>query len=414
MSNSATNFTYFSGNTLAWNATELNSRSVVPIAGTLKNLYIRLGAAPTAGKSFAFTVEKNGSDSTITCTVSDANTSCNDTTHTLSLAAGDTISIKSVPSGTPTAPTTMQIGVVFSATTSTDAVLLGSTRSANLSNTTTQYDYLGGAGSPNATLNLRDAPAPVSGVIDKLYVELSGTPGAGTGYTFTVLKNGVSSGITCDVTGTNTTCNDTTHTSSIAADDLLSIQLSVQSGTPTARLARWAVRWVPDTLGEIILLHNDANSPNTAGAVRYSQISSGSQGWNSTEPATNSIMPGSYTLKKWHIQLNTDPSPGSYTFKSRKNTADGNLSVTISSGSTSGSDGSNSDSLVATDILDTSSVSASSPASSISKWGIVLLDPNAPTPTPTSTPTATPTNTPTPTPTPVTAARLLPLLGVGQ
>lgn len=426
-SNSATNYTYVYGNSGSWNATEVNVRSIVPIAGSFKNLRIIHDAAPTSGKSFAYTVVKNGSDTGITCTIANANTSCTDlVTSPVSFAAGDTVSVKSVPSGTPTQPTTMQIGLVFSATTATDAIIIGNTRTTSLSNTTTQYGLLGGAQSPSATLNLRDSVAPTSGTIDKLYVELAGTPGVGTGYTFTVWKNGATTNITCDVTGTGTTCNDTTHSTSVAADDTLAIQFSVQSGTPTARVARWGVRWVPDTAGEIIVLNNGATSPNTGGATRYSPPAGGSQSWNTTEPATNVVIPGSYTLKKWHIKLNTDPSPGSYTFKSRKNSADGGQSFTISSGSTSNTPDSSTDSLVAGDILDSSAVSASSPASSVSKWGWVFLDPNGvptPTPTPTNTPTATPTNTPTPTPTAtptvtptatVEPAGGLPMMGVGS
>lgn len=415
-SNAATNFSYIGSNSFSWDATEANRRSVVPAAGTLKSLYIAHNTAPTAGRSFAYTIQKNGADTSLNCTISDTATTCNDTIDTVSFAAGDTLSIKSVPSGTPVAPATMQISAVFS-TVGSDGIILSGTRGTNLSTTATQYGNLQGNGSPNATLNLRDAPVPVAGTFDRLYVELTGSPGVGTGYTFTVLKNGVATALVCSVTGTNTTCNDTVDTVSVVADDLLAMQLSIQSGTPTARIARWGIRWTPSTAGENIFLNNGGTSGNTAGADRWSPPGGGTQSWNSPEPPTHVIIPGSFTSQKWRIQLNTAPGgTATWTFRSRKNVANGNQSVVISGVATSGSDMVNSDSLVAGDLFNASSVSANTPASGVSKWGWVLLDPNAsptPTPTPTATPTITPTATPTATPT-VPPNGGLSTLGIGS
>src|SRR5215510_9791291 len=45
-------------------------RTVVPRAGTIKNLFAAVSAAPGASKSWAFTVRKNGVDQSLTCTIS--------------------------------------------------------------------------------------------------------------------------------------------------------------------------------------------------------------------------------------------------------------------------------------------------------------------------------------------------------
>jgi hypothetical protein len=79
---------------------------VVPDAGTVKNLYCVLSAAPNgAGKSYTMTVLKNGSATGApNCQVANAATTCNDTSTTLSVAAGDTLGpIQCVPANTPTA-----------------------------------------------------------------------------------------------------------------------------------------------------------------------------------------------------------------------------------------------------------------------------------------------------------------------
>lgn len=92
----------------ALNTTEY--RFVVPHGATVKNLYARVGTAPGAGQGVAITVRKNGSDQTLTCTITDTNTSANDTTHSFSVAAGDDISIKAVTTATGT-PVDMTIGL---------------------------------------------------------------------------------------------------------------------------------------------------------------------------------------------------------------------------------------------------------------------------------------------------------------
>lgn len=89
----ATNYVGAIGN----NAVEANVRMVAPVAGTLRNLYVVADAAPGAGQTFIYTVRKNGADDTITCTLSGAAaTTGNDTTHTDSVAAGDTFDVKVV------------------------------------------------------------------------------------------------------------------------------------------------------------------------------------------------------------------------------------------------------------------------------------------------------------------------------
>ncbi|MBC7076299.1 MAG: hypothetical protein H5T98_09600 [Syntrophomonadaceae bacterium] len=72
----------------------------VSVPGTLKNMYANSSGAPGAGQSFAYTLFKNGAAQTLTCTISDPNTSANDTTNTVTVAPGDKIAIRCVTSAT--------------------------------------------------------------------------------------------------------------------------------------------------------------------------------------------------------------------------------------------------------------------------------------------------------------------------
>lgn len=66
----------------------------VPFGGTLKNLYVKVGVTGVNASSGATTVFVNGSATSITCTIGNTLTTCNDPTRTATIAAGSTLSIR--------------------------------------------------------------------------------------------------------------------------------------------------------------------------------------------------------------------------------------------------------------------------------------------------------------------------------
>lgn len=64
----------------------------MPITCTAQKLYVTASAAGGAAGSGKVTLNKNGTPDALTCTMG-TGTSCNDTTHTVSLTAGDTFSL---------------------------------------------------------------------------------------------------------------------------------------------------------------------------------------------------------------------------------------------------------------------------------------------------------------------------------
>lgn len=71
------------------NALALATRTV-----TARNLYCHLGTAPGGVDTATITVRKNAADQPLTCTITGAGTSCNDTVNTFAVAAGDRLSMK--------------------------------------------------------------------------------------------------------------------------------------------------------------------------------------------------------------------------------------------------------------------------------------------------------------------------------
>lgn len=74
------------------------TRTVVFRGGTVQNLYVVTDVANSTSATNTYTVMKNGSAQTITCSITHAS-SCNDTTHTFTVSQGDMIGIKIVTDG---------------------------------------------------------------------------------------------------------------------------------------------------------------------------------------------------------------------------------------------------------------------------------------------------------------------------
>lgn len=87
--------TYFN---TATNVGEAQIWGIAPIAGHLKNLYISSSAAPGASQSYTFTLRINTNGQTLTCSISGAATTCNDTSHSVAIAAGQTYDFQVVTS----------------------------------------------------------------------------------------------------------------------------------------------------------------------------------------------------------------------------------------------------------------------------------------------------------------------------
>lgn len=76
----------------------VNEWALVKSSGTAQNLVCHLTAAPAGGYNRVFTVRQNEADTAITCTITDTATNCSDTTHTVTITAGDRVAYKEVAS----------------------------------------------------------------------------------------------------------------------------------------------------------------------------------------------------------------------------------------------------------------------------------------------------------------------------
>lgn len=83
-----------------FDATEANARMPMVRAVVLVGLRMKTGGSPGSGKSYVFTVRKNGVATAITASIANAATTANDLTHAVAFDAGDELSLEADPSTT--------------------------------------------------------------------------------------------------------------------------------------------------------------------------------------------------------------------------------------------------------------------------------------------------------------------------
>jgi len=236
----SSNVDWGSMNPGAWSS--IQDLTLFPYAGTLYNLRARIVTAPGAGTSRTITVQKNGSSpaGTLACTISDAAVTGSDDANSVSVAAGDYVTFHHTYSGAPANAGGIGASMKFVPTTSGMTFVSYTGHGYTPSTSATSYAPVSWCGnqSPGAAItNYRCRTRAMT--LKNLYVRLNASPGAGKSYAFTILKNGVATGLSVTIADSATTGNDTDDVS-VSDGDILSMEI-VPSGTPTARIAHWSV-----------------------------------------------------------------------------------------------------------------------------------------------------------------------------
>ena len=273
-------------------ATELNTEEYVSATGTLSGLRLEVATAPDNGAgvdSYQWTLRLNtgaGANNTdLTCTISDAETTCTDLVNTVSVTAGDLINVSLTPSNTP-ALTIMSWSLIFTGTAAGDTLLLATNGATTDNSATTYHVITGSISAGNAVGTDAQQIMPLAGTLKNLYVKLSaapGTAGSGRAFDMTVLINGSTSGITCEIFETATTCTDLVNTASVSPGDLVDMT-RVRTGNPAASGSRYGLTLTATTAGEFPILASLDGGTESATLVTYRfSMNSGNSGASTTE-----------------------------------------------------------------------------------------------------------------------------------
>ena len=213
-----------------WNTSDgltiSNDKFMASTTGNLKNIRVVLDTAPGSGTNYVFTVRLNAADTALACTISDAATSCTNSTDTVSIIGGDVLTFSSTPSGSP-ATVFVKWTLVFDGTTAQEGIFSGYGGGAG---TITKYSFPDGP----SLLSIEDENhqlMPLNGTLKNLYVRTHCD--VINPWVFTLRVNGVSTALTCTLT--SFTCSNTTDSISVVAGDLISLEVDPDAGCSARR-----------------------------------------------------------------------------------------------------------------------------------------------------------------------------------
>ena len=231
--------------------TETLANMVVPTGGTIKNLYVKLSVAPSVGDTRVITVRQNEATTLLVVSITGTATTGNNTSTSLTVAAGDRICIESSVLVTP-ADSAISAGVTFVADNAGEFIIPAS-NSDDFATASTEYmSVTSGNGLDEAT------EANVSGVTDdititKAYVQLSGAPDSGNDYTFDLRRDTSSPGLQVIVSDAETADN-ATGSVTFTAGQLIATQI-VPNSSPTARTGMVSyLATIAETARRVILM----------------------------------------------------------------------------------------------------------------------------------------------------------------
>lgn len=218
----------------SFSTTESQRYMVMPCAGTIKHLWVRLNTGVGAGNTRTFDVSINGSSvgsPAVTFSDGDADTK-GDATTEIAVVAGDTVSIRHTLTGTPTASIAAW-GLGFIPDTPGDFVIVA--RPSMPSGTDTRYVGACGAQGATSTEGETQTIGRSDYTLKAAYIKTSAAVGGGKSYDINFREDGAPCPTTfnMNISGAAQTTDNVTGENFTPGDNSLYDWEIVAAGTPT-------------------------------------------------------------------------------------------------------------------------------------------------------------------------------------
>jgi hypothetical protein len=303
-------------------------------AGTFSNLYLRVTASTTVNP-IIFTVRKNGADTAMTITIPAGATGVfEDTTHSFSINAGDKVNYKTAASTTGTISISV-MSIIFDATTNCVSKLVADgypVATASVS----RFTVISGAVSATSTSGTicNNTIRKIATVKNhSTYVSANART---TDTSFFIRKNTTNTAITIVYANIETGLKqDTTHTDTTTADDVLDYRIVTGAGTETLTVDFNAIELEHPTHGLISASSMGASADQIAnfGETWYMAVGGSTQIFSSSINARQKAR-ADFNISELTFRANVNTLDGATTLTLLKNNVDTALTVTMAAGST--------------------------------------------------------------------------------
>lgn len=347
-----------SGPGLPATTTEAAARLQIPVAGTLGNLSFKASTSSHT-TDVPITVRVAGSDTAITITVVAGTTSTYSTSNTASVNANDTTTIAAdFGAGTGTLVSTFSLGFTPASGTVSSFCASDNATGTTWSGTGPLTFYAPPAGQMTATTSSTIGAAQIT-------VPLAGTANSLEGYCVTNTRT-TDSTATFNVAGSDTSLVitfpngvngsfqiDSSHTSAVAANDLVTCKIGLGTGTGNFVLTALGFWLTATTEGESACAAAAiAGSSLAAVTTDYNAIAGRYGGMSTTNTARTIPICSAATFSKMSVFVLTNASITDATAQFANNTTIGAQTVTLTAGVNGATyqDGSHSDAVVSGDL----------------------------------------------------------------
>lgn len=362
----ATQYAGLSAGGNSWSATEAAVAQPMPFDAVISVTRVCLSGASGTG-SRAFTIRKNAVDTTVTTTITNATCSA-DTTNSVSVSAGDRVSLKQVTTGTLNSVRIMW-AIKIKATNIQEFPILMTGFSQVGAGGTRYHDLQGNSGG-QFTEQYTEYIFPTAGTVDRMFVQTDVNSVTST-FVTTLRKNNADTALTASVAAGASTASDTSNSVAVVAGDIATIKF-VNNGSASTR-GNVGMRFRPTIDGESIATYN-SNSNLAQATTQYSTAMGGGIALDSTEANIKQLVLAG-TIKKLRGKTYSNLGGVGQTMitKLRKNAVDTLLSCTIDTGSAACSDSSNEIAVVDDDMINFIYTSSATAGSSQPYSGIVIV-----------------------------------------
>ena len=371
LNNAATEYTWLAGGTV-WGTLETEYGQLVSTPGTIDRLIVKLDGVAGAGKTWTFTIMKNGSPTALTCSIGgDTDTEGEDTSHTVSVSAGNRLTLRSTSSGSPTARNaTWCFG--FSGDIAKESLFLGYCDAYKLQS---RFSGIAGLFVSSADEDNDYQRIPVAGKIKNLFVQMLQAPGTGAeAYKYTLRLNKVSTNLTATITGTDKTGNNTINEVAVTADDKVGLYIEPLNSPDKSTVVFFGFTFVADTDGESCVLGGQVTSPSV-NDVSFTSITSSGVAFVSDE-TTAFQLTRPCLLKNLYVEVEGTPGgSSSWDITVRKNGVDTDLTVNIAGAAITGSNTSDSVLFDTFDYVNVEITPNNTPGTVLNglNWGVVMV-----------------------------------------
>ena len=283
-----------------WTATEAAAKMLIPVDGTLSNLYVERSTSGTA----TITVRQSEGDASLAASMSGtASASDINQAHNVDIARGDLIDI----SGTSTGGAIYKWSIQFDADIDNEGFLSATGTSSPTAGGTQYLPVSGFSGWSTALDQYVKQPSPKEFTARKLLVKVATPPGGSETRTFTLVEDGADTGWGCTITGDEPSCEKIDTGEYVAAEASLAWKCVSSNGVAATSNVYIAVVTDTGTNGESFILGNSGDTTTTdATEFNYVTISSNIS-WGGTESNIARLMAFQTQFKDFYAYTNTAP-----------------------------------------------------------------------------------------------------------